>query len=39
MVGYGDRRYFTTSFKKEIGISPRDYQNGMRANKNEEDEK
>lgn len=32
MVGYSDRRYFTVSFRKDIGVSPRDYQNGLRTN-------
>lgn len=30
MVGYSDRRYFTSSFKKEFGVIPSDYQKGIR---------
>lgn len=39
MVGFSDRRYFTASFGKEIGVSPREYQNGMRKENKKGDEK
>ncbi len=31
MVGFEDRRYFTTSFKKEVGVTPSAYVKGERA--------
>lgn len=30
MVGFSDRRYFTTSFGKEMGVTPKEYINGLR---------
>jgi len=33
MVGFEDRRYFTTSFKKEVGVTPSAYVKGERAPK------
>ncbi|MCM1077169.1 MAG: helix-turn-helix domain-containing protein [Bacteroides sp.] len=27
MLGFSDRRYFTATFRKEMGMTPRDYQN------------
>ena len=38
MVGFRDRRYFTACFRKEIGMSPRDYQNGKAGDGPEEPE-
>ncbi|WP_354669006.1 AraC family transcriptional regulator, partial [uncultured Muribaculum sp.] len=30
-VGFPDRRYFSSSFKKAIGMSPSDYQRRLRG--------
>lgn len=35
MVGFEDRRYFTTSFKKEVGVTPSGYLKGERPEKGE----
>lgn len=37
MVGYSDRRYFTSSFKKEFGVIPSDYQKGIREDSSKGD--
>ncbi len=38
MIGFDERRYFTTSFKKEIGVTPRDYLKGERPGVNNKEE-